>query len=107
MDWRDKTAIITGASSGIGEATARRIAKMGLRVVLIARRLNRLSGLKTEIESAGGKARVIAANLGSESDRFGVFERVQRGDVLVNNAGLGWYGDFNKMTWGTGGRSWS
>jgi len=101
MDWRYRTAIITGASSGIGEATARRFAKMGLRVVLIARRLDRLLGLKTEIESVGGKAEVIAANLGSESDRFRVFEQVQRADVLVNNAGLGWYGYFNKMTWGT------
>ena len=101
MNWEDKVAVVTGASSGIGEATARQFAKMGLKVILVARRLERLLGLKTEIESAGGKAEVIAADLGSEDERVRVFEQVRAADVLVNNAGFGWYGYFNEMPWET------
>lgn len=101
MDWQNKIAVITGASSGIGEATARQFAKMGMNVVLVARRMERLLGLKAEIESAGGNAKVIAADLGSEKERVRVFEQVEAADVLVNNAGIGWYGYFNKMSWET------
>ena len=57
--------------------------------------------LKAEIESAGGKAEVIAADLGSENERLRLFEQVRDADVLVNNAGLGWYGYFNEMPWET------
>jgi short-subunit dehydrogenase len=100
-DWQNKIALVTGASSGIGEATARQLAGAGLRVVLVARRLERLLGLKAEIESAGGKAEVIAADLGSEDERLRLFEQVSDVDVLVNNAGFGWYGYFNEMPWET------
>jgi short-subunit dehydrogenase len=99
--WQNKIAIVTGASSGIGEATARQLARSGLQVVLVARRLERLLGLKAEIESAGGKADVIAIDLRSESNRLHLFEQVREVDVLVNNAGLGWYGYFNEMSWET------
>jgi len=57
--------------------------------------------LKTEIESAGGKAEVIAADLGSENERLRIFKQVPEVDVLVNNAELGWYGYFNEMPWET------
>ncbi len=72
-----------------------------MRVVLVARRLERLIGLQAEITSAGGKAEVIAADLGSETEREGVFEQVGAADVLVNNAGFGWYGYFHEMNWET------
>ena len=101
MDWQNKIAVITGASSGIGAATARQLAKMGMRVVLVARRLERLLGLQAEITSAGGKAEVAAADLRSETERARVFEQVGAADVLVNNAGIGWYGYFNEMNWET------
>jgi short-subunit dehydrogenase len=101
MDWQNKVAVVTGASSGIGAATARRLAQAGLTVVLVARRLERLLGLQAEIASAGGKAEVVAADLRSETEREHVFEQVGAADVLVNNAGFGWYGYFNKMNWGT------
>ncbi len=100
-NWQDKVAIITGASSGIGEATARRLAQAGVKVILVARRLERLLGLQARITSAGGKAEVIAADLGSESERQRVFEQVGAADILVNNAGFGWYGYFNEMNWET------
>jgi len=101
MNWQNKIALVTGASSGIGEATARQLAGAGLRVILVARRSERLLGLKAEIESAGGKADVISADLGSENERLQLFEQVREVDVLVNNAGFGWYGYFNEMAWET------
>lgn len=101
MNWRDTVALITGASSGIGEATARRFALAGINVVLVARRLERLLDLKQEIESKGGNAQIIAADLGIEAERVRVFEQIKTADVLVNNAGIGWYGYFNEMKWET------
>jgi len=76
-DFQNKTAVITGASSGIGEATARRLASAGLQVTLVARRVERLLKLKKEIEATGGKAKVIAADLSLEADRSRMFETVQ------------------------------
>ncbi len=102
MDWRGKAAVVTGASSGIGEASAQLLATKGLSVTLVARRLDRLTDLKDRIETAGGKARVIEADLGLETDRRLVFDSVQAAggtDVLINNAGFGWYGYFSAMPW--------
>jgi short-subunit dehydrogenase len=101
MDWKNKVAVVTGASSGIGAATARQLARMGMRVVLVARRVERLLELQAEIQSAGGKAEVVAADLGSEEERERVFAQVGAADVLVNNAGFGWYGYFHEMNWET------
>ncbi len=100
-DWKDKIAIVTGASSGIGAATARRLAGAGMKVILVARRAERLLGVQAEIESAGGKAEVAAADLRSEKERERVFEQVGAADVLVNNAGFGWYGYYSDMPWQT------
>lgn len=101
MDWKNSVAVVTGASSGIGAATARQLARMGMKVFLVARRLERLLSLQAEIASAGGKAEVAAADLRSEEERARVFEQVGAADVLVNNAGFGWYGYFNRMNWET------
>ena len=104
-DWKNKIAVVTGASSGIGTATARRLAHEGMQVVLVARRLDRLKNLAGEIQQAGGQAYVIAADLTQETDRTRVFEIVQqhfgKTDILVNNAGLGWYGFGHEMSWKT------
>jgi short-subunit dehydrogenase len=105
MAWRNKIAVVTGASSGIGEATARRLAHEGMQVVLVARRLERLADLTLEILKDGGQAVAIPADLAQESDRAGVYQQVTErfGDVdlLVNNAGLGWYGYGSDMSWKT------
>ena len=103
-DWHDRIAVVTGASSGIGEATAQRLAAQGLQVRLVARRLERLLCLQERIESWGGKAAVIVADLGLEADRCRMFDTVQTlggADVLINNAGFGWYGYFTDMSWET------
>jgi short-subunit dehydrogenase len=88
-----QVVIITGASAGIGEATARRLAHQGAIVMLVARRKERLDALKSEIERAGGRALAIAADVTREADRERLVEETLaacgRIDALVNNAGYG------------------
>ncbi len=88
----NKVVLVTGASSGIGAATARELAAAGAQVVLGARRLDRLEALKAEIEAAGGVALAQALDVTSRRDMAAFVEaaraRFGRVDVLVNNAGL-------------------
>ena len=89
----DRTAIVTGASSGIGTELARELARRGLGVTLVARREDRLRDLADELAKAHEiRAEVIAADLTDEASRAGIVtELATRGltaDVLVNNAGL-------------------
>jgi short-subunit dehydrogenase len=99
--WKDKLAVVTGASSGIGEAVARKLAAEGLQVVLAARRRERLEVLAEEIRKEGGIASILTADLTRETDRMRLCEQAGAADVLVNNAGMGWYGYGDEMTWKT------
>ena len=87
-----KVAAITGASSGIGEATALVLAREGAAVALGARREDRLTDLAERIEAGGGRALPIAVDVGDEASARGFVERASselgRLDVLVNNAGV-------------------
>jgi hypothetical protein len=98
-----KTALITGASSGIGAATARKLADQGLKVILVARRVGRLEELAHSINLAGGSAEVISADLSNEAERQRVYTEIEskygQVDILINNAGLGWYGYGTDMPW--------
>jgi hypothetical protein len=103
--WFDKIAVVTGASSGIGAATSRKLAQQGLHVVLVARRRERLEQLAAELQLLGNSAEIIQADLSNESERQRVYDQVDseygHADVLVNNAGLGWYGFGTDMPWNT------
>jgi 3-oxoacyl-[acyl-carrier protein] reductase len=88
----DRTALVTGASRGIGEAIARRLAGQGARVLLAARSVDRLESVAESLREAGGEAAVVALDL---SDRDGVMESLSslpegfsEIDILVNNAGI-------------------
>jgi NAD(P)-dependent dehydrogenase (short-subunit alcohol dehydrogenase family) len=87
----DKVAIVTGASAGIGRATARLFAEEGARVVVGARRRSELEALVDEIEAAGGKAIAVAGDVRSEDYHkllvSTAVERFGRLDIAFNNAG--------------------
>ncbi|PWI57774.1 SDR family oxidoreductase [Sulfoacidibacillus thermotolerans] len=89
---REKVVVITGASSGIGQAAALRLANDGAKVVLTARRTERLIQTVHEIIEKGGEARYLAADVTSKADMQNVadftVENYGRIDVWVNNAGL-------------------
>lgn len=88
----EKLAMVTGASSGIGEAFARDLAKRGFSLILVARRLDRLNALKAEL--GPGSVDVLTADLSSEEGVSTVARRLQLGGIslFVNNAGLGYRG---------------
>lgn len=87
-----KVAAITGASSGIGEATARLLAAEGAAVALGARRADRLESLASEIEASGGRAWACEADIADEAQARAFVEGANENlgglDVLVNNAGV-------------------
>lgn len=103
LDLRGAVAVVTGASAGIGRATAWRLAAGGAAVVVAARRAERLEDLAAQIEGRGGRALAVATDV---TDR-GAFETLHartieafgRCDVLVNDAGVAG-GPFERLTAG-------
>jgi uncharacterized protein len=88
-------ALITGPTSGIGAGYARRYARDGYDLVLVARDVDRLKQLAGELESEAGSVEILPADLSDSADREKVADRLARGvRVLVNNAGFGTSGEF-------------
>jgi NADP-dependent 3-hydroxy acid dehydrogenase YdfG len=87
-----KVAFVTGASSGIGEATAVALAEEGARVAVLARRADRLEQVVKRIKDAGGEAIPIVADVTNEDQSRAAIRRAKeilgRIDILVNNAGV-------------------
>ena len=93
IDLKNKVVLITGASSGFGEDAARLFAKEGCRVVLAARRLERLQALAEEIQNAGGEALAIPVDVNEPAEieimvqtALDIYDKI---DILFNNAGFG------------------
>ena len=101
-DFNGKWALITGASSGIGAALARELAAHGAKLILTARRRDRLDALAAELAAKGPdtriETRIIVADLNDPSAPGQIFAATEGAgievDILVNNAGLGQYGAF-------------
>jgi len=91
--YENKTALITGASSGMGRLLALRFARAGARVALVARRESELTQLAREIEQSGGTALVLPCDVGNRTEVFAAAEKALAAfgavDILVNNAGYG------------------
>jgi short-subunit dehydrogenase len=104
VELRGATAVVTGASAGIGEATALAFARRGTRVVLAARRLDRLEELAARIQRHGGTALAVRCDVG-EPEQVAALPVVVREafggcDILVNNAGIPGGGDFADLSLG-------
>src|SRR5262245_22995155 len=97
----DQVLVITGASRGIGLATAKMAAERGARVVLAARDADGLASARTEIEGAGGRAVTVIADVAVFEDVRSVAQRAIElfggFDTWVNNAGLSIYGPIEEV----------
>ncbi len=99
---KDKVAMVTGASRGIGEATALTLAQAGADVIVTARNSDELAALAERLERMGVAALPVAADLTLEEDvdrlRDAVLARFGRVDILINNAGVGKYGPLASLS---------
>ena len=88
--WQDRVALVTGASSGIGEAVATALADRGMKVAVTARRAARLESLATRLRAEGAEVLALPADARDEAALLAAFDQVRRSwggvDVLINGA---------------------
>jgi short-subunit dehydrogenase len=96
-------ALVTGASAGIGAAVARELAAQGAKLILTARRKDRLESLAAELAARGTDVRIVVADLNDPTAPQEIYDATEglegaglAVDILINNAGLGQYGAFYK-----------
>jgi short-subunit dehydrogenase len=99
QDFKGKWALVTGASAGIGAALARELAGHGAKLILTARRQERLQALAAELTALGTEVRIVAADLNDPAAPQQLYDATEGAgltvDILLNNAGLGQYGAFH------------
>ena len=97
-DFNGRWALVTGASAGIGAALARELARNGAKLMLTARRKDRLDSLAAELRAKGTEVRIVVADLTQPGAPNEIYDAtVGAGlevEILINNAGLGQFGDF-------------
>ena len=103
FDYRDKTALITGASSGIGEAFAHQLAARGMHLILVARSQDKLLSLADALgREHGCRTKVLVADLSDPDQASGLADRVKsaglQADLIINNAGFGTHGRFTRQS---------
>nr|CAD7266288.1 unnamed protein product [Timema shepardi] len=91
--WSGKVALVTGASAGIGAAIVEELVKHGLKVVGLARRVDKVEKLAASLKRAPGKLYAVKADIAKEEDIIAAFDWIKKNlggvDILINNAGLG------------------
>src|ERR1700749_4655600 len=92
-----KVALVTGATSGIGQAAALQLAAQGANVIVHGRDVGRGAAVGKEIENAGGSARLVGPNLSGPAEALRLASEVGEVDILVNNAGFAWFGPTEKL----------
>jgi short-subunit dehydrogenase len=98
-DFHGKWALVTGASAGIGVALARELARQGAKLILTARRTERLESLAAEFAAQGVETRIVVADLNDPAAPQHIYDVTEGAgltvDILINNAGLGQYSAFH------------
>ncbi len=102
MDFKGKTAVVTGSSGGIGKAIAVLLAKEGANVVLTARNMARMQEVKKEIEALGRKAVAIESDISSDESVYAMKDKALEAfgniDILINNAAVGMRGKLENVS---------
>src|ERR1700692_522063 len=98
QDFNGKWALVTGASAGIGIALARELAGRGAKLILTARRKDRMEALALELAEKGTEVRIVTADLNDPVGPQQIYDATEGAgltvDILINNAGLGQFGAF-------------
>jgi len=99
---KNKVAVITGASSGIGAATAKVFSSEGIQVVLAARSKDKIEALASEINERGGIAKAVETDVTDEASVINLFDTVGKEfdslDILINNAGIAKGGPIDELS---------